>query len=386
MNPIDSTLEHGKSRKPWLDVLRCLSILLVLGAHFPVPWSEAGLFRVPAAFLARVGWSGVDFFFVVSGFLIGSLVFREVDRTGSLDFKRFFIRRALKIWPLYYICPIFLVLISPSLINVDRTQLAFELIPTFVHVQNYFPPIPSPLGHLWSLGAEEHFYLIFPLMVLSAASFGGERAKKIILAAIVLVFLASLTSRFIAVYFLDISLLKARIFSHFRFDSFMVGVFLAWLYIFREGAWERQKTRRLILTLMVLALSTPFLLNPNHSLFLNGIGYTLIALMYGSVLVLTAGFADAAIFRTFVGRSMAFVGRHSYPIYLYHVFVSRWAANHLQEAREALSLEASTFWLVTFLIYLATSIGVGVLIGEILEGPLLKVRDRIFPAKAQALG
>src|SRR4051794_29454248 len=84
-------VDRPKPRNMNLDVLRGVAILLVLGRHFdyfPL-WT-------------RVGWAGVDLFFVLSGFLISGLLFEEWKRTGSINIKRFYIRRALKLYPAFY--------------------------------------------------------------------------------------------------------------------------------------------------------------------------------------------------------------------------------------------------------------------------------------------
>src|SRR5437763_1037392 len=95
--------EAGKSapapaggRIQQLDFLRGVAILLVLVYHWVFPPSDAGLLRPIMEGIERFGWSGVDLFFVLSGFLIGGLLFKEIQKTGRLDVKRFLIRRGLK--------------------------------------------------------------------------------------------------------------------------------------------------------------------------------------------------------------------------------------------------------------------------------------------------
>src|SRR4051812_44086102 len=86
-----------------LDVLRAVGILLVLGRHSPLAPRAAGHFEKFSKYWACIGWSGVDLFFVLSGFLIGGLLFQEIKTHGSLDIRRFLIRRAFKIWPTYFV-------------------------------------------------------------------------------------------------------------------------------------------------------------------------------------------------------------------------------------------------------------------------------------------
>src|SRR5258708_7081226 len=93
----------GSRRLFSLDVLRGIAILLVLVNHMPMR-PEAGSFveKVVGA-LSQVGWVGVDLFFVLSGFLISRLLFQELKRTGSLEVRRFWLRRGFKTWPSYFV-------------------------------------------------------------------------------------------------------------------------------------------------------------------------------------------------------------------------------------------------------------------------------------------
>src|SRR5437764_14402875 len=79
------------TRNQSLDILRAIAVLLVMGRHFPYyeTWG-------------RIGWIGVDLFFVLSGFLISGLLFREYAQTGTISFYRFVVRRCFKIWPAFY--------------------------------------------------------------------------------------------------------------------------------------------------------------------------------------------------------------------------------------------------------------------------------------------
>ena len=81
-----------------LDVLRGLAVLLVIVWHWPGKGAGLG----PLGAVSHVGWTGVDLFFVLSGYLISGLLFKEWDRTGSIVLRRFWLRRGFKIWPAYF--------------------------------------------------------------------------------------------------------------------------------------------------------------------------------------------------------------------------------------------------------------------------------------------
>ena len=104
----------------------------------------------------------MDLFFVLSGFLVGGLLFNELRGRGKLDVPRFLIRRGFKIWPSYYV---YLAAVAVLMARRSVPGLAASLLPNLLNVQNYFG---TPLQHTWSLAVEEHFYLALPLLLLWA--------------------------------------------------------------------------------------------------------------------------------------------------------------------------------------------------------------------------
>lgn len=162
---------------PGLDGIRALAVLGVMLYHADLPW-------MPGGFL------GVDVFFVLSGFLITSLILEEFDRRGRIDFKAFYIRRARRLLPA--------LLLMLAVVGVAAAFVYRDAAPAFrtdalaslfyvnnwwyiVADQSYFEFIGRPplLKHLWSLSIEEQFYLIWPAITLVALKFGKRRAVLI---------------------------------------------------------------------------------------------------------------------------------------------------------------------------------------------------------------
>src|SRR5689334_3796032 len=123
-----------KPRSFNLDVLRGLAVLMVLGRHFPI-----------LPLWTRIGWAGVDLFFVLSGFLVSSLLFREWQTTGNLNVRRFYIRRACKIYPALYA-----FLIVTTFIQWNHSPWA-DAARIALFIQNYGAAMRGPWTHLWSL-------------------------------------------------------------------------------------------------------------------------------------------------------------------------------------------------------------------------------------------
>src|SRR5262249_41464929 len=152
-------------RLPQLDILRGIAILMVLGSHPVAKLDEAGWFRPLAHLWGYTGWTGVNLFFVLSGFLVGGLLFAEWRATGRLNPGRFVIRRMFKIWPSYYFFLGILVAITMRAGWDHRI-----LLPFFLHMQNYWGDIGAIAPHTWSLAVEEHFYILLPLILAVVGS------------------------------------------------------------------------------------------------------------------------------------------------------------------------------------------------------------------------
>lgn len=145
-----------------LDGLRALSILVVIWHHSPV---RLGFW--PAE---EFGYLGVDLFFVISGFLIVTLLKRERESTGTISLRSFYMRRSLRIFPLYYgfllaLAVMFFVFNPTS----ENAKEYFADLPFFLlYVANF---APVGLAHLWSLASEEQFYLVWPLVERQSSRF-----------------------------------------------------------------------------------------------------------------------------------------------------------------------------------------------------------------------
>ena len=170
---------------PQFDGLRGLSILAVFAAH-----SEF-LRALPHAHFLEYGRVGVDLFFVLSGFLITGILLDT--RTSPHYFRNFYARRALRIWPLYYII-LTIIFVASSRLGNSFGRPTGQVWPYFYfYAQNLSShlPIPYGLGPTWSLAIEEQFYLTWPLLVFLLR-------KRFLAITLVCAVLLSLTLRVIA--------------------------------------------------------------------------------------------------------------------------------------------------------------------------------------------
>ncbi|MBS0433174.1 MAG: acyltransferase [Proteobacteria bacterium] len=147
-------------RIPSLDGIRAISILLVLYGHLSGTrgfWISHETYRESVGDIAHLG---VLIFFVISGFLITSLLMSERQFTGTISLKQFYLRRTLRIFPAFYVFLAALFLVD--LAGVYRLHVK-DFLYAITYTVNYYPNHSWPIAHLWSLSVEEQFYLLWPL-------------------------------------------------------------------------------------------------------------------------------------------------------------------------------------------------------------------------------
>src|SRR5438445_5854386 len=162
-NSVQHLAIFPRSHIPALDGLRGWAILLVLLTHIAAPlrWST------PLLVISSYGWVGVDLFFVLSGFLITGILIDSKPHTGYL--KSFYVRRILRIWPIYFLLLAVVFLVTPYLGRAFEFPHSYYRWEYYVfYLQNVWLKDfgPAPLQMTWSLAVEERFYLLLPLVVL----------------------------------------------------------------------------------------------------------------------------------------------------------------------------------------------------------------------------
>jgi peptidoglycan/LPS O-acetylase OafA/YrhL len=224
-----------------LDVLRSIAITLVFSTHFPFNFSSFP--RLKSFPLIYWGWSGVDLFFVLSGYLIGIQLWKEISTTGTIQVGRFLLRRGLRIWPLYFFV-ISLIVVKAALLNRTNVTLA-----DITFLSNYFP---YSVGGGWSLSTEEQFYVIVPLALISLKFLGPK--ILVLMPAISLVVLPF--SRMLALRHHSLNWSDAR-FSlykpiHTHADGLAIGLLIAWVAVFRPNAISSRTIRTTVAAVSLL--------------------------------------------------------------------------------------------------------------------------------------
>ncbi|HYR08570.1 MAG TPA: acyltransferase [Longimicrobium sp.] len=321
--PPPPTEPHGgtaptgeRAHVPALDGLRGCAILGVLLLHLTSALgTPAG---APARLVKQVfgiGWTGVDLFFVLSGFLITGILADARDTPHR--FRTFYMRRALRILPLYYAFVLLLFVVPPLVGAHAYTTGVADQLPYWLYLQN-FRPLPNQAldfaGHLWSLAIEEQFYLVWPLVVFTLSRTNALR----VCAACLLGALAYRVGSVLAgadlhhVYFQTPA----------RLDGLALGGAIA--LISRAGGGpgrlRRMATPVLAVSAAVLAGAAlhPSGFDPGGA-YMVSVGYTALAFFFGAVLVLALDAGPARLPRLLSSHVLRFFGRYSYGLYVVHV-------------------------------------------------------------------
>ena len=224
------------SRAVGLDIYRSLAILCVLFCHLIQTEMAPGVAQ--GRWVDCLAVYGVELFFVLSGFLIGSILLRDLEKKGGnrATLWHFWVRRWLRTLPNFYCYLALNLLLQRKLLLGALTKLSY-----FVFLQNFAWPMPPLFVVSWSLSVEEWFYLLFPLVLFGAAwSFPpSRRAAGLAIAT----FLGlGLAARLFLLQGLDPLLGAGRMIVVYRLDAIGLGVLLAWLRRYHLPTWQRLRS------------------------------------------------------------------------------------------------------------------------------------------------
>ena len=397
-----------------LDILRTLAVVLVMFRHSAMaPGTYPGWLQSVLNTLLSCGWFGVDLFFVLSGFLISGLLFSEYRARGGVNIGRFLVRRGFKIYPAFYFFLLVSVLVERFVygapVNLTlQPGSPRQLWPELAFMQSYFW---AYWNHTWSLAVEEHFYILLPIILGLLAwlnrRFGEEPGRPVGFRPLPVVFLLVLLGAFLwraeAIqrwpFEVDkrwFQIIRHMTPSHMRLDSLFVGVMLGYGYHFHRAMFLRLGVALAPGLLIGAAAGIAFgVRTPLDSAPMIRWGFPILAFSFAaliwSVLSLDqsrwGGRVKASVFGRVMARPAAlcaYIGRHSYSIYLWHIVAADWGT---RIAMNQLGLKPGTpdLYLVRLLCVTVGACAIGILAAKLVENPVLRLRDRLFPSRSRAV-
>ena len=307
---------------PSIDSLRALAVLAVIIYHIDVNY-------LPGGFL------GVDLFFVLSGYLISSLIIKEYKKTGTLNLYNFYMRRARRLLPAVYfmitVCLLFMVLFNGVLLRKSHLDAVFGYIYSsnwwyIFHKLDYFDSFgaQSPFKHLWSLAIEEQFYMFFPLIFLIFNRQKKEEGQssslnKNFLYIVLGLILISLVTH---ILLFDINNINRIYFgTDTRAFSLLVGVVGALVYpMDKLSSPTNAKESVLYSVVSLTSISTLIAImfyTSEYNTWLYRGGFLLVAVL-GLIIIISSGKQHTFISKALSFRPIVFIGKISYSLYLWH--------------------------------------------------------------------
>jgi peptidoglycan/LPS O-acetylase OafA/YrhL len=320
--------KRGKIYFGGLNELRAIAALAVIYHHVDLNNYFSPIrnhFTFLNYFTGNVGQNGVFLFFVLSGFLITYLLLQEKNKYNTVFLKKFFLRRIFRIWPLYYFIFALSVLVIPWLAyNFDIFKEDISSYDEIIDIQNYgikgilfylffIPNVALYSGYLitgctqaWSVGVEEQFYIIWPLLILW---FNKSRIVLIFFTVLilfpVLIFLAK--NNYIPY---PLSVIIKCIPFHFM----AIGSIGGYVFFYKNQFIEKY-TKSILGYFCIISLTVAFLF---HQFFIIMIQEIAISLLFLILILFTINDKNQWVFRN---RIFSYLGKISYGIYMYHTFV-----------------------------------------------------------------
>ena len=358
-----------------LDHLRALAITFVFFFHYSI-----SIFGHPAWLpdLTQFGWTGVDLFFVLSGFLISSQLFYQIKRNGEIAFNEFFLKRFFRILPAYWV----VVTIYFCLPFFREKEVLPSLWKFLIFTQNLGLNLKDTgtFSHAWSLCVEEHFYFLLPIILFLLQFINFTRKALLILPVFFVIGFICRMYSWNHFYMPHIEAEDSWMWwykfmyypTYNRLDGLLIGVSLAALFQFAPATWSKiSKYGNTMIFLSLLVLTAAyFLCNDALSYSASIGGFPLVALGYG--LLVAGAISPGSSLYQWQSKGSTFIATLSYAIYLTHKGVI-----HLTQSLVSTHTGLNKDSILMMLICIFSCAAAGLALNLLIEKPFLNLRAKI---------
>lgn len=355
-------------RMPGLDLLRAVAVVWTMLFH---SFLVGGLGE-DWSWLSRYGWMGVDLFFVLSGFLIGSQVLKPLANGSRFSFRDFYMRRAFRILPAFF-AVLALYLLWPGFREAPGMEPWWKFAGFFMNLSIDYTN-NAAFSHAWSLCVEEHFYLLFPLLALALLR---RPSVKVFIAVCVLIVAAGIALRSGTWLHFDAMGSDRNWFveniyypTWNRLDGLLAGVILAVWKTYRPDSWARAATRaNLVLVAGLATMMLSFwLFRERTGLLGNSVGWPVLSL--GLAMLVFAGAQSNSLIGRRALPGAGWLAAVSFSLYLVHKPVYSLVQTNLGDA-----LAGQGY--IAFAVYGVASLLGAALLYYLVERTGLRLRERM---------
>ncbi|MBS2014472.1 MAG: acyltransferase [Deltaproteobacteria bacterium] len=381
------SLELLDNRYPSLHGLRVLAIISVVQFH--VTWIFAGEqgIRIDQDFTVSslTVFFGMDLFFILSGFLIGSILLRSLETKGTQNLQRFYLRRISRTFPSYYVVLTYLAL-TTALTAEQKAHLPYE----YVYATNFMPLAREKILMFWgwSLALEEQFYLTVPLLFFVLHRLRSDRAR---LGLLVALWATALVVR-IVIYVRgrpwdDFVLYDTLYFRpHTRFDTLICGIILAYVHAklgTQVTEWLKRPFHRALLSLVSLTclwlLVQPWLFGNEHVQLVHVFAWgSVTSIMYFSwLLLLLHGDQESLVVKKLSHPIFRRIATLGYGVYLVHIPICDQLIVPMARKLESMKVPMVVIWPLSLTSLMLGSLALAYVMHVVIEKPSLRIRERI---------
>ena len=365
-----------------LDNLRAFAIIMVFFFHYQ-RWFEHPAW-MPTAL--NFGWTGVDLFFVLSGFLISSQLFAQIKKDGHFSMRNFYIKRFFRILPIYY----FVLAIYFLFPFFSSTQLLPPLWKFLTFTQNFGADFTNQraFGVVWSLCVEEHFYLLMPAILLLLLKTGiFKKGYLLLLVLFIAGFLLRLYSWY-DVYLHQTNGVENRMLwvqtiyypTYNRLDGLLAGVSIAAMYNYLPAIFNRlSKYVNLLIAIGLIILTGTYFLCGNNMDFVRSVfSFPLVSIGFGCT-VLGAIMPNSFLYK-WKSVVLTKIAELSYALYLVHMAIILSAQTVLSDW--GIAKNSSLMLVLTIILCIV----VALILHHAIEKPFMKMRERFLKPAGALMG